>query len=317
MKHSPSQLPDLSIRQLRAVAAVAKYASFIAAASEMGVSQPGLSRMVRAAERKLGSALFERTTRQVGLTSAGAAFVPLAERILHDLELSSHAIRELGEQTRGHLAIACPMAFATNMLAGLIIRYKRVYPNVIVEIHEGIQSSTIGLIRSGQVDFGIGAASEPHDDLLVEPLCRDCYHVVFHKKHRFARRDRITLADLRGEPLVSMPPSSNLRRIFDGAAVNAGFRLNHTITLNTYSALAQLVRRGVGITILASTSLPNDPLLRSLPIDPGLFNGSLAMMRLKGRPISAAASGFQELVKQHFSKMPLAAHKRLSLGPAA
>lgn len=303
-RSSLSQLPNLSIRQLRAVAAVAKYSSFIAAASEMGLSQPGLSRMIRAAERELGSALFERTTRQVSLTSVGVEFVPLAERILHDLELSSNAIRELSEQTRGHLAISCPMAFATNMLADLITSYKRLNPNVILHIHEGIQSSTLGLIRSGQVDFGIGALSEPNDDLLVEHLCQNCYHVVFHKRHRFARRDEISLADLKGEPLVSMPPSSNLRRIFDGAAANAGFRLNHTITLNTYSALAQFVRRGVGVTILASTSLPNDPLLRSLPIDPGLFNGSLAMMRLKGRPISAAASGFQDLVRRRFSEAP-------------
>lgn len=305
-RSSLSQLPNLSIRQLRAVAAVAKYSSFIAAASEMRLSQPGLSRMIRAAEKELGSALFERTTRQVSLTSVGVEFVPLAERILHDLELSSNAIRELSEQTRGHLAISCPMAFATNMLAGLIASYKRLNPNVILHIHEGIQSSTLGLIRSGQVDFGIGAFSEPNDDLLVEHLCQNCYHVVFHKRHRFARRDEISLADLKGEPLVSMPPSSNLRRIFDGAAANAGFRLNHTITLNTYSALAQFVRRGVGVTILASTSLPNDPLLRSLPIDPGLFNGSLAMMRLKGRPISAAASGFQDLVRRRFSEAPAA-----------
>jgi DNA-binding transcriptional LysR family regulator len=304
MKRSPpSQIPNLSVRQLMAVASVAKYASFIAAASELQMSQPGLSRMIRSAEEELGSALFERTTRQVTLTSVGVEFVPLAERILHDLELSSNAIRELREQTRGHLSLSCPMAFATNMLAALIVKYKRVNPNVVLHIHEGIQSNTIGLIRSGQVDFGIGALSEPHDDLLVEPLCPTCFHVVFHKNHRFARRRKISLDDLRGEPLISIPPSSNLRRIFDGAAANAGFRLNYTITVNTYSALAQFVRSEVGVTILASTSLPDDAQLASHPIDPEEFNGTLAIMRLKGRPMSAAARGFQELVKRHFADL--------------
>ena len=305
MKRSPlSQIPNLSVRQLMAVAAVARYSSFIAAASELHLSQPGLSRMIRSAEEELGSTLFERTTRQVTLTSAGAEFVPMAERLLHDLELSSNAIRELRDQARGHLAIACPMAFATNMLAALIIKYKRVNPKVVLHVHEGLQGNTIGLIRSGQVDFGIGALSEPHDDLLIEKLCRTCYHVVFHKSHRFARREKINLNDLKDEPLVSMPPSSNLRRIFDGAAANAGFRLNYTITVNTYSALAQFVRSGVGVTILASTSLPDDPLLSSHPIDPKEFNGTLAIMRLKGRPMSAAANGFQDLVKLYFASLP-------------
>ncbi len=312
-RSSPSQIPNLSVRQLMAVTAVARYSSFIAAASELHLSQPGLSRMIRSAEEELGSTLFERTTRQVILTSAGAEFVPMAERLLHDLELSSNAIRELRDQARGHLAIACPMAFATNVLASLIIKYKRDNPNVVLHVQEGIQSNTIGLLRSGQVDFGIGALSEPHDDLLVEKLCRTCFHVVFPKDHRFARREKISLDDLRDEPLVSMPPSSNLRRIFDGAAANAGFRLNHTITVNTYSALAQFVRSGVGVTLLASTSLPDDPLLSSHPVDPKQFNGTLAIMRLKRRPMSPAALGFQELVRQYFAALPQPARRGLKL----
>ncbi|WP_422033868.1 LysR family transcriptional regulator [Reyranella sp.] len=310
MKRPPSPIPNLSVRQLRAVAAVARYSSFIAAAAELELSQPGLSRMIRSAEEELGTPLFERTTRHVTLTSAGVEFVPLAERILHDLELSSGVLRELKQQSRGHLSISCPMAFATNMLAALIINYKRSRPNVVVNVHEGIQSSSIGLVRSGHVDFGIGAPTEPHDDLVIEELCKTTYHAVFHKDHRFAARDRLHLSDLRGEPLVSMPPASNMRRIMDGAAAKAGFRLDYTITLNTYSALAQFVRRKMGVTILVNTSLPNDPLLRSLPIDPRQFSGTLALMRLKGRPMSEAALGFQEVIRAHFAQIVAADKKR-------
>jgi LysR family transcriptional regulator, carnitine catabolism transcriptional activator len=312
-----AQVPNLSVRQLLAIAAVAKYTSFIAAASELKLSQPGLSRMIRSAEEQLGSTLFERTTRHVTLTNAGVEFVPLAERILHDLELGSAALREQREQARGHLSLSCPMAFATNMLAPLIIKYKRERPNVVVHVHEGIQSSSIGLVRSGQVDFGIGAPSDPQDDLLIEELCPTYYHAVFHKSHRFAQRDRIHLADLRGEPLVCLPPSSNMRRILDGAAANAGFRLDYTITLNTYSALAQFVRRKVGIAILVSTSLPTDPLLRSLPIDPDEFNGKLALMRLKGRPMSAAATAFEGLIRAHFATLSKSAPNRRPPGRAS
>ncbi len=311
MKRSPvARLPNLSVRQLSAIVAVARYASFIAAAAELRLSQPGLSRMIRSAEEALGSTLFARTTRQVALTSAGAEFVPMAERLLHDLELSANAIRELKDEASGHLSIACPMAFATNTLAALIVQYKRVNPKVVLHIQEGIQSNTIGLIRSGQVDFGIGALTEPDDDLVVEKLFPTSYHVVFHKSHRFARRKKIGLDDLKDEPLISMPPSSNLRRIFDGAAAHAGFRLTYTITVNTYSALAQFVRNGMGVAVLESTSLPDDPLLSSHPIAPKEFHGTLALMRLKGRPMSAAAVAFQDLVKRHFADGPRPAEPR-------
>jgi DNA-binding transcriptional LysR family regulator len=284
-----------------AVLAVAKYSSFIAAASELRISQPGLSRMIRSVEDELGAGLFDRTTRQVTLTSEGAEFIPLAERVLRDFELGIDAIRELRAQTRGFLAISCPMSLATNSLAKIIVEYKRLHPKVILQIREGIQSSISEDIRLGHVDFGIGDVIEPRDDLLVDVLCKTHYRAVFCKDHRFAGRSRVSLRDLREEPLVSMPATSSIRRIFDGAAASDGFRLNHTITANTYSAVGEFVRAGVGVTILASTSLPDDPRLRSCRINPPAFTGTLAIMRLKTRPLSAAASGFQTLVKRHFA----------------
>jgi len=293
-------IPNLSVRHLMAVLAVAKYSSFIAAASELLISQPGLSRMIRNVEDELGACLFDRTTRQVTLTSAGAEFIPLAERILRDLELGIDTIRELRAQARGFLAISCPMSLATNFLPNIIVEYKRLHPNVTLQIQEGIQSSISEDIRLGHVDFGIGDVLEPSDDLLVDVLCTTHYRVVFCNDHRFAGRSRVSLRDLRDEPLVSMPATSSIRRIFDGAAASDGFRLNHTITANTYSAVAELVRAGVGITILASTSLPDDPHLCSCRINPPVFTGTLAIMRLKTRLLSAAASGFQTLVKRHF-----------------
>jgi DNA-binding transcriptional LysR family regulator len=283
-----------------AILAVAKYSSFIAAASELHISQPGLSRMIRNVEDELGASLFERTTRQVTLTSAGTEFIPLAERILRDLELGIVTMRELRAQARGFLAISCTMSLATNALPKIIFEYKRLYPNVTLQIQEGIQSSISEDIRLGHADFGIGDVLEPSDDLLVDVLCTTHYRVVFCKDHRFAGRSRVSLRDLRDEPLVSMPATSNIRRIFDGAAASDGFRLNHTITANTYSAVAELVHAGVGITILASTSLPDDPRLCSCRITPPVFTGTLAIMRLKTRLLSAAASGFQTLVKRHF-----------------
>src|ERR1700737_1018780 len=80
-------IPNLSVRHLVAVLAVAKDSSFIAAASELLISQPGLSRMIRNVEDELGACLFDRTTRQVTLTSAGAGLIPLANPFLGALNL--------------------------------------------------------------------------------------------------------------------------------------------------------------------------------------------------------------------------------------
>ena len=120
-----SGLPDVSARDLRAVVLVARYLSFIAAAAELHLSQPGLSRVIRKVEQELGVALFHRSTRQVALTAAGAQFVPVAERLLQDLAVGVEAVRDLANQTRGHVAIGCPMSVAQSNLIGIVLEYRR------------------------------------------------------------------------------------------------------------------------------------------------------------------------------------------------
>ena len=293
-------LPNLSVRQLIAVSTVAKYSSFIAAASEMRLSQPGLSRMIRAAEEELGITLFDRTTRQVALTSAGAEFIPVAERILHDLDLGTEAVRGLGKHTRGHVSIACPMSLATLVLSKIIVSYKTAHPNMTVQVLEGLQSNTVDDVRSGRADFGVAYAPNADEDLVTETLCEAKYHVVFRKDHRFASRRAVGLSDLEREPLISLPAASNLRRLFDGAAAHQGLRLDHAITVNTFSTLSEFVRSGVGVAIVASPWLTGDRDLLSRPIDPPNLTTRLATMRLKTRPLSAAASHLRDLIKVHF-----------------
>jgi DNA-binding transcriptional LysR family regulator len=299
-----SHLPNLSAHQLQAVIAVARYSSFIAAAAELRLSQPGLSRIIRKVERELGTALFHRNTRRVALTTAGTEFVLVAERILHDLELGTEAIKALHDQTRGHVALACPMSIANNLLAGIIIDYKRRHPLVQLQIREGLQSGIAEDIRGGVVDFGIGFVAEPNDDLIVENLCNATFHVVFHKSHPFAGRQSVSLRELRDEPLVSMPPAAHLRRIFDGAAASEGLRLNHAITVNTYATVFELVRSRMGITILADPGIPapDDPSLRSRPISRPRFKAKFAAMHLKSRPMSPAATGLKQLIHAYFEK---------------
>ncbi|HEV7372159.1 LysR family transcriptional regulator [Arenibaculum sp.] len=298
-----SNLPDLSARQLKAVTAVARYSSFIAAAVELRMSQPGLSRIIRTVEEELGVALFHRNTRHVGLTAAGAEFVPIAERILHDLELGTEAIRGLAGQARGHVAIACPMSFAQTSLIGIAADYRRRHPNVRLQIKEGIQSAIREDILAGVVDFGIGFVREPSDNLVVDALQESCYYVVFHKDHPFSEKASVSLREIGDETLVSLPPSATIRQIFDGTAASAGFRLDHAITVNTYTTVFEFVRAQVGVAILPDPGIPapTDPVLRARPIGPPRFRTQLAVLSLRSRSLSPAAVGLKRLIHAHFA----------------
>jgi len=295
-------MPDLSSRELRAVVLVARYFSFVAAASDLRLSQPGLSRIIRKVEQQLGVALFHRTTRQVRLTAAGAQFIPIAERLLQELNFGIEAVRDLRDRARGQVIFGCPMSLAQAEMVDLLLRHRRLYPQVNVMMHEGLQSTIREEILNGVLDFGIGFVREPIDDLVVEPLCDGSFHVVVHRSHPLAARNVVPLTDLRGEVLISLPPSSNLRQIFDGAAASAGFRLNHAITVNTYASLFALLRAQAGIALLPDPGVPeaNDPDLTSRPIDPPRVASRLSVMTLKTRVMSPPALALKAMVLEHF-----------------
>jgi len=103
-------VPNLSMKHLRAVVTLARFGSFIAAASYLRVSQPGLSRIIQQAEGRLGVKLFVRGTRSVSQTEAGREFVPVAERLLGELLQQSQKVRELDGQMRGQLIISSLMS---------------------------------------------------------------------------------------------------------------------------------------------------------------------------------------------------------------
>src|SRR5262249_46734384 len=84
----PSDPPDLTLRQLQTVVALAEYGSFIATAALMKTSQPAVTRTVKHLEEVLGIKLFDRSTRSVQITAAGKEFAAVAARMLNDLKIT-------------------------------------------------------------------------------------------------------------------------------------------------------------------------------------------------------------------------------------
>lgn len=291
---------QLGPRQLRAVATLARFGSFVAAASHLGISQPALTRTIKQVEATLGVALFSRTTRQVALTPAGEEFVPLAERMIAELDLIVDNMRELGGRQRGQLALACLMSVAHSVLPGIVGEYRRRHPRVAIRIREGVHAAIVEDVRSGVVDFGISEVSQPIDGLAMEELWVEPFHVMVPAGHAFARLARITLAQLRNADLVTVPARAGMRRIIDGVAAAAGLSLSYAITVNQFATIYELVGRGIGIAVVPASAIPEDRrdgALVAIPLaEPGALR-RVGLVRRQDRPPSPAADGLIELLK--------------------
>ena len=217
-----SGIPDLTSRQLQTILAVAEYGSFIAAAALMKTSQPAVTRTVKHVEDVLGVKLFDRSTRSVAITAAGKEFVAVAGRMLNDLRITIRSMRELSDQRRGQVIISSIMSVANGKLPGLVSAYRLEYPGVELHVRDGVHGTVIEDVRSGTADFGITYLDELPEPFMSVSVGREEFTVVLPRSHELARKTSLSLSDLRGAPLVSLPSDSRTRRVIDGAASAAG-----------------------------------------------------------------------------------------------
>ena len=297
-------LPDFSARQLEAVLAVGEYGSFIAAASRLRISQPALTRTIKRIETALGVRLFERSTRHVQITPAGREFAAVAERMLNDLRITVRSIREVAEEQRGRLAIASIMSVASGTLPLLLAAYRADRPGIEIHVQEGVHGSVLEAVRSGIADIGLAYVDELPDAMSGEALQRETFCLVVPRRHRLASRPRVTLAELRDEPLVALPGDSRTRRTIDAAASVAGVTLRQMTTVNQFATLMGCVRAGVGLAIVPTGAtgqfLGRD--LRAVRLGEPKLSRRLGIVLLREREPSPAAAGFLALARRSWPR---------------
>lgn len=293
---------DLSTKHLQAVTSVARYGSFIAAAADMSISQPAVSRLVHQVEFRLGVLLFARTTRHVALTAAGREFVPAAERMLSDLALQVEQVRGLSDQVRGRLVISSLMSITHHVIPAALREYRKKHPHIQVQVREGLGSEVHEDIQTGVADFAITNTRGLIDTLVVDIKVRESCYAVLPPGHRLSRLKSVTLKQLAGEAMVSMPPESGLRRLVDGVATANGISLNHLTVVDQFGSMFDFVAAGLGLSIAPAAALPpakTSPVVAKPLRSPAMVR-EIGIVRRANRPLSPAANGFLEIFRPLF-----------------
>ncbi|NOG70649.1 LysR substrate-binding domain-containing protein [Roseicella sp. DB1501] len=287
-------IPDLSARQLLAVLTVAEQGSFVAAAATLACSQPALTRTIRRVEDLLGAALFERTTRRVRLTAAGREFLPVAERLLHELGLLARSLREIAAESRGQVVLACIMSAATGVLPGLLGAWSAARPGVELHVREGVHGHVLAEVQAGSADIGLTYVDALPEGLLAEPLGREHFVAVAPPGHALAHPGApVTLAALAEERLIAFPPESHTRRIIEAAAAGAGLTLRPRLTVMQFATMLRLVRAGAGLAIVPATAVAGSAgeSLAVLPLAPPGLSRRVGLVTQAGRVLSPPAAG--------------------------
>ncbi len=245
----------MTLRQLRYIAAVARYGLNVSATAEhLYTSQPGVSKQIRLLEDELGVEIFERTGRQLTrVTPAGKVIIELANRILHESENIEQVAQEFRDPAAGSLSIATTHTQARYALPPVIERFTSAYPRVALHMNQGTPTQIAEMAAAGTVDFAIATEAMEHfEDLVMMP----CYHwdraIVVRRDHRLADKPDLTLSDVAAESLITYVFGFTGRSRLDRAFNAAGLTPNVVLTATDADVIKTYVRLGLGIGIMAN-----------------------------------------------------------------
>lgn len=185
----------VTLRELRLLLAVAQSGSILKAASEVGVTQPALSKCVADLEETLGVRLFDRTNRGVIATPYGEILLRRAVSIFEELRDAVDEIDALEDSTRGEVRVGATPTLCAGVLPRVINSFLEKRPNFKFEVSELPLEKLASEVLMRGLDFGIGRVPEEHGDLEFEKLFDDRLFIVAGAFHPLVKRRAITLAD--------------------------------------------------------------------------------------------------------------------------
>jgi DNA-binding transcriptional LysR family regulator len=248
------KLPEMW--QLRYFSAVAERLHFGRAAQALHISQPPLSRAIRALEAQLGVALFVRTRRRVELTPAGERLLEETRRLGAQLERAVTELHAMAAGEAGRLRVGFVSLADYGVLPGLLRTFKAGHPGVRLALREMLSPEQAGALLAGELDFGLllppvhGAADLEH--LVVQ---RERFVVALPARHRLARSRSVPMRSLAGEPLVMIPKeiAPGFYDIVAGLAAKAGFSLNVAQEAIQMQTVVSLVSSGLGAAVVPAS----------------------------------------------------------------
>jgi LysR family transcriptional regulator, benzoate and cis,cis-muconate-responsive activator of ben and cat genes len=308
----PAPRPHLvEVRHLRYFQAVAEELHFGRAAARLGIAQPPLSQQIRRLEELLGATLFDRTTRRVLLTDAGAVLLEGTERVVRTLDGVLDATRRAAGGETGRLAVAFASSVMFQTLPSLLRAFRDRFPDVVLELRELPTGLQLAALQAGEID--VGFVREPPDTsgVAMETVMREPLVVAVSREHGLAeslaagasgedvfREDVRALAE---EPFVLFPEelAPGLHAQVMAVCRASGFEPRVVQESRELYTTVSLVEAGLGVTLVpASIRKMGWEGVRYLPVGGVETRIDMAWREDAERPVRPVVASFLELVRE-------------------
>lgn len=242
----------IDLRHLRYFAAIVRNGSFRAAADELNISQPPLTRQIQQLEEIVGTPLLLRRSSGIQPTEAGHAFYTEAQNILALVERACTNTRLIGNGQLGQLDVGVFGSAVLDIVPRIVLQFRNRFPNVEVVLHNMDRETQVKALHERRIQIGFNRFFQDYPDLVWESVVRERMLVAAPSNHPLTKRDVVSLRDLANEPLIFYPRTTQ-----PGGFSNYLLRLFHNLNVDPHivqsvddvvTAVA-FVSSGLGLTL--------------------------------------------------------------------
>lgn len=300
------KLGAIEFRHLRYFVAVVESKSFRAAAQRLHVSQPPLTRQMQQLEELLGLALLERQPRGVELTAAGAVFFEEARNLLALAEQAIDRTQMAAQGQLGRLDVGVYGSAVFDAIPRVIQAFRLAHPRVEVVLHNLDRAGQIRALRERRLTVGFNRFFVEEPDLIWDVALHEQLNVAMHEAHPFAKRERLSFADLADQPLIVYPRTPRPSFIDQTLSLFHSRHLTPRIVQevdDVVTAIA-LVSSGFGLTLASDSALTlRLPGIVYVPLEATDAQINLCMIR-RANDDSALLRAFIDVVHAVLPRLP-------------
>ncbi len=263
----------ITLRQLRAIAALQKHGSVTRAAGELNVSPPAVTLQIKALEEQLGLVLVERSAGGMVLTQGGLVIADASTRIEAVLRETAARLAAIVGAERGEVRVGI-ISTAKYYAPRALAAFARAHPGIDLRLVVGNRDEIIDGLAHHMVDLAIMGRPPTDMKVIIDEIGDHPHVVVAPPEHRLAAARQIPPSELNSEVMLVREAGSGTRRLMEFYCEEAGITPRIGMQIGSNETIKQSVIAGLGISFISAHT-----------IDAEVKDGRLVVLDIVGLPI--------------------------------
>lgn len=301
-------------RQLQAFAILSRTGSFTITAREMFLTQSAVSHSMKSLENDAGCRLLDRVGKKVILTQAGEQLLKHAEAVLREMSAARHDLEQLGKWGRGRLRVGVTATLCSTILPAVLREFKESFPHSLIQVEPGDSPDLVVSLEEHRVDLALILSGAADSRFELAPIFSDELCFITDPLHPWATAGIPPRAEIARQKLIIYRKSSQTFRMVDEYFRGEDVVLNTVMELGSMEAIKELVKLGLGVSILAPWVVQRELEERSLvalPLGRRKLKRDWALAYWRGRRLTLAEETFVGLCRSavenlHSERNPVA-----------